>query len=142
MIIFAESALDWMQGAGVGGPIFILAIVLSVGGVLFWLFGAPLLARKLGTSIGGLYDPKGEHVRIVPEYSIAEARRKAGKYVEAIAEYRKGLAEYPDDALGHVRIAEIFLDHLHEPRQAEAELLAALSRPTGTLLVAHRLADL
>jgi tetratricopeptide (TPR) repeat protein len=43
----------------------------------------------------------------VPLYSIAEARRKRGKYPEAIAEVRKQLQRFPTDFQGWMLLAEI-----------------------------------
>jgi hypothetical protein len=49
----------------------ILAILF--GGVLFALFGIPLL-RSIGEKVSTFYMPSGDGIRIVPEYSVAEAR--------------------------------------------------------------------
>src|ERR1041385_4829916 len=99
-----------------GHAFYLVGILLGIAGIAFWLIGMPLLG-KLGEKAAGLYSPDEDNVRVVPEYSIAEARLKEGKFAEAIAEYRKGLEQYPDDAVGHVRIAEIYVQHLKEPRQ-------------------------
>jgi predicted negative regulator of RcsB-dependent stress response len=92
-----------------------------------------------------LYEPSDENIPVVPEYSVAEARAKEGKYTEAVAEYHKVIEKFPGDVYAHVRIAELSTEHLHDFKLAETELLAAQAKAVQedvVVLVAHRLADL
>jgi tetratricopeptide (TPR) repeat protein len=121
----------------------ILVLLLLYGLLLFGLFGFSVI-NKVASYFGGIFWPVDEDVRIVPEYSIAEARAKEGKYEEAIEEYRTVIVQHPNDAYPHLRIAELALQHLHDPRMAEAELLSSLGkaeREGVALLAAGRLAD-
>ena len=80
----------------------------------------------------------------MPEYSVAEARVKEGKYQEAIDEYRKVIVEHPDDVYPHLRIADLALTHLKDTKLAELELLSAVAKAQGedtTAIAAGRLAD-
>src|ERR1022692_1798531 len=67
-----------------------IGLLLSIfyGFLLFGLFGWPMI-QHVGERVGSIYTGRDENFRIVPEYSIAEARVNAGKYVEAIDEYRE-----------------------------------------------------
>ena len=53
--------------------------------------------------------------------------------------------EHPDDVYPHVRIAELAVEHLHDLKLAETELLAAQAKAVqedAVALTADRLADL
>lgn len=127
-----------------GGEAFVIAgIVASIGLVLFFIFGIPLI-RRLGESAGGLYTAGGRAIRVHPEYSVAEARVKKGRYAEAVAEYREVIAKFPDDIYAHVKIADIAIEHLNDLPLAELELNSAFAkaaRPEAISMTAHKLAD-
>ena len=119
-------------------------LFMLYGGVLFSLFGIPLI-RRVGEKTGTLYMPSDSSSRIVPEYSVAEARVKEGRYQEAIDEYRQVIEKHPDDIYAHLRIADVALQHLNDPKTAELELTTALAKAEGedsAALAAGRLADL
>ena len=125
------------------GPLGVI-IALLYGAVLFLLFGISFIQR-VGKQASQLYMPADESIPLVPEYSVAEARVKQGNYPEAIDEYRKVIAEHPEDVYPHVRIAELAVEHLHDLKLAEAELLAAQAKAAqedAVALTADRLADL
>src|SRR5437867_8096511 len=117
--------------------------LVFIGIAAFFIFGWPLLTR-IAEKLGGIYNPSEDSSRVSPQYSTAEARVKAGRYEEAIAEYRKVIEQFPVDIYGHIRIAEIAVERLNDPKLAELELLSATAKATteeATALVAHRLAD-
>ena len=122
----------------------LLPIVFVPYGLLLWvLFGIPFM-RKVGQSASDLYTGDGSQIPIRPEYSLAEARVKKGKYQEAIDEYRKVILEHPDDIYPHMRIAELAMKYLNDLKLAELELLSAMGKAKGedsTVLTAGRLAD-
>ena len=123
---------------------FVLALWLLYGFVLFLVFGTSFIS-KVADRFGNLYMPSDSGFRIVPEYSLAEAHVKKGRYTEAIDEYRKVITEHPADVYAHVRIAELATEHLHDLKLAETELLAAQAKAVqedAMALTAHRLADL
>ena len=138
------------SGTALGQPMsamdrfFGMVVAIFYGLVLFALFGWSFLAA-IGERIGNsLYMPSDENFQISPEYSVAEARARVGKYQEAIDEYRKVILEYPDDIYPHLRIAEFAVKHLNDLKLAELELLSALGKAKGvdsTALAAGRLAD-
>jgi tetratricopeptide (TPR) repeat protein len=122
----------------------IVIALLFYGFLLFLLFGRSLINRVAG-SFSGLYSPSDENFRVRPEYSVAEARVKQGRYAEAVDEYRKVIAQYPEDVYSHLRIATLAVDHLNDLKLAELELLSAFAKATGDdpiVLAGGRLADL
>jgi len=123
-----------------------IGVLLGIfyGLVLFALFGWSLL-QSIGERFGNsLYMPGDDSFQIMPEYSLAEALVKKGKYQEAVDEYRKVILECPEDIYPHLRIAELALKHLSDRKLAELELLSAMGKAKGedsTALAAGRLAD-
>jgi tetratricopeptide (TPR) repeat protein len=138
MVRWAESKMQ----AG-GSPFEIVGGLGLYGLLLFVLFGIPIISH-VANRFAGLYWPDDSDFRIVPEYSIAEARVKEGKYEEAIEEYRTVILQHPADVYPHLRIAELALDHLHDAKLAELELQSAVGKAAGgetAVLAAGRLAD-
>jgi tetratricopeptide (TPR) repeat protein len=126
-----------------GASLLLVPVAIIYGAILFLLFGISLI-RKAGDSASQLFVPDDSHFRILPEYSVAEARAKMGEYQEAVDEYRKVIAQYPEDVYPHLRIAELALAHLHDPKLAELELLSAVAKAEGegtSAIAAGRLAD-
>jgi hypothetical protein len=156
--------LRWLLAVGVGFFLFRWAIsvvnsgeglrfdlafeiviaLLFYGFFLFLLFGRSVIS-KVADRFSGLYWPSDDQLRVIPEYSIAEARVKQGQYLEAVGEYHKVIEQHSDDIYAHLRIASLAVDHLHDPKLAEMELLSAVSKAEGkdtSALAAGRLADL
>jgi len=127
-----------------GGSAFeIVGGLVLYGLFLFVLCGIPTISR-VANRFAGLYWPDDSEFRIVPEYSMAEARVKEGKYEEAIEEYRTVILQHPADVYPHLRLAELALDHLHDANLAELELQSAVGKAAGgetAVLAAGRLAD-
>ena len=120
-----------------------IGVAIFYGIVLFLLFGFSFMQR-VADKFGNLYMPPDENFQIVPEYSVAEARRKVGDYAGAVAEYRKVIAQWPTDVFAHVQIAEIAIEQLHDLSLAESELLSATAKAEteDTITLTHnRLAD-
>ena len=124
---------------------FEIAIALLLYGFfLFLLFGRSVITR-VADKFTALYWPDDSQFRLMPEYSLAEARVKQGRYEAAVEEFRKVIAQYPGDVYPHLRIAELAIEHLHDLKLAELELLSAVSKAEGkdtSALAAGRLADL
>src|SRR5262249_16367951 len=77
-----------LRGNDIGGQLTAVAWFILNGGILFVIVGLPML-ENLGDRIGGLFMPSDDSVELRPDFSIAEARVKQGRYEEAIAEFRK-----------------------------------------------------
>ena len=129
---------------GAGEAMIIVGIVGIVGIILFLIFGLPLL-RRLGERIGGgLYTPSDDSSHVMPEYGTAKARVNAGRYEEAVVEYRKVIEQFPRDIHAHIAIADIAMEQLNDLDLAERELQSAVAKaksPPGISLATHRLAD-
>jgi len=142
LVIALVIGVVFIRGAG-ATPLLVIAGVIY--GVVLWvLFGIPWI-RRVGNAAATFYTGDDSQIRIVAEYSVAEARVAVGKYQEAVDEYRTVIAEHPDDIYPHLRIAELALSHLNDLSLAELELLSALAKAKGndsTALAAGRLADL
>ncbi len=127
------------------GSAFIIAGMVGVIGIIWAIaIGFPLVAR-LGEKLGQLYVPSDKNFRVRPEFSIAESRAKAGRYVEAIEQFRKDSLQFPDETMPHIRIAELLLEHTGNSNAAAAELRAALPKARSAdafVLISNRLADL
>jgi len=122
----------------------IVIALLLYGLFLFLLFGRSVIS-KVSDQFIRLYWPGDEQFRVLPEYSLAEARVRQGQYKLAVEEFRKVIAQYPEDVYPHLRIAEFAVEHLHDLKLAELELLSAVSKAEGkdtSALAAGRLADL
>jgi hypothetical protein len=141
---FVGRTYERAGGYDIGSAMVIIAVALFFAAVLFLLFGIPFI-QSMGEAASHLYEPGDENFRVVPEYSVAEARVKEGKYLEAVAEYRQVIEKFPADVYAHVRIAELAVEHLHDLKLAETELIAAQAKAAqedAVVLAAHRLADL
>lgn len=127
-----------------GQAMIMVGILVAIGIILFFIFGLPLI-RRVGERAGGLYNPSNDSSRVMPEYSTAEARVKAGRYAEAVEEYRQVIAQHPEDVYAHIRIAELAVERLNDVKLAELELMSAYAKATtedATVMAAGRLADL
>lgn len=141
---WAESSMRGAEGWRPDVALEIVNRLLLYGILLFLLFGQPFIVR-VAAQFERLFWPADSDLRIVPEYSVAEARVKQGRYEEAVEEYRKVIVLHPTDVYAHVRIADLAIDKLHDLKLAEAELLSAVSKAESgdtVAITAHRLADL
>jgi tetratricopeptide (TPR) repeat protein len=110
-------------------PISQVAAVLmgALGGLILAILWAPKLGEAVGRLFGSLYDGGMQQPEARPIYSIAEARRKRGRYTEAKEEVRKQLDRFPSDFTGLMMMAEIEAEDLKNLAAARAivdELLA------------------
>ena len=63
-----------------------------------------------------------DNYRVEPQYSIAKARIAAGRFEDAVQEFRNAMSMYPDDLNVHFYIADVYADHLKQPLDALQEL--------------------
>jgi len=124
---------------------FVGVPMAAVGGLILALIWTPHLAGAVGRKFGQLYDGGDVPADPEPFFSIAEARRKAGRYAEAVAELQRQLEVFPTHFRGLMLLAEIQADHLHD-LPAAAETIARLVNqpehpPKNVAYAFTRLAD-
>jgi tetratricopeptide (TPR) repeat protein len=108
----------------------ILAVgVAAISGIVLCAIWAPGLLGMLARPFTNLYDGGSHEVDPQPFYSIAEARRKQGKYLEAVAEVRKQLARFPGDYAGMMMLADIEAENLKDLHSAQMTVERVLSEP-------------
>lgn len=133
-----------MENLNYGSAFIIAGMVGAIGIIWAIALGFPLVAR-FGEKMGQLYVPSDKNFRVRPEFSIAESHAKAGRYNEAIEQFRKDALQFPEETMPHIRIAELLLEHSGNSNAAAAELRAALPKARsadGFVLISNRLADL
>ena len=73
----------------------VLALILSI----IWRHS---IAAIIAKPFGSIFDGGSQEVERRPLYSIAIAKRNRGHYVEAVAEIRRQLEQFPHDLEGHL----------------------------------------
>ncbi len=109
---------------GVVGPFVIVfcAVVLSI----IW---TPSLATWVFRPVFSLFDGGSEPPIPRPAYSVALARQKQGKPLEAVVEIRKQLDRFPTDFEGHFLLARIQAEDLEDLPAAEATIERLCQQP-------------
>lgn len=104
----------------------------AVAGLILALIWAPRLAEGLGRWAGALYDGGAAAPHPEPVLSIAEARRKQGRYAEAVAAVQEQLARFPDHFRAQMLLAEIQAEDLRDLPAAAATIETCLQSPART----------
>lgn len=86
----------------------------AVGGVIMILVWRGRFCDFVGDLIASFYTGGSQQVDPAPFYSTAEAKRKKGKYLEAIADIRAQLEQFPTDFTGWMLLAEIQAENLRD----------------------------
>ncbi len=122
------------------GVLFLLgtAILLAYGpfggflGFGLYLIASIILAFPLATLLvtawGNLFWSISYFEKPQPMYGIPQSRRVKGLPEEALAEYEKILAQFPEEVRPHLAMIEIALLDLRDPARAHALYLRALDR--------------
>lgn len=87
------------------------------------------LAELVANPIASLYDGGSVPPEPRPAYSVAQARQKQGKYLEAVAEIRKQLEMFPTDFEGHMLMAQIQAEDLKDMAGTELTINDLCSQP-------------
>jgi tetratricopeptide (TPR) repeat protein len=132
-------------------PLIIACITTGFLGAMFAPFFAVILAFMWGPNLGRLIaspitnalDGGNEPPEAQPFYSITHARRKQGRYDEALAEVRKQLALFPQDLEGWLLLAQIQVEDFHDLTAAERTVQTVLHQQTlSPAQIAHALSTL
>jgi tetratricopeptide (TPR) repeat protein len=102
---------------------------LVIGGLILSLVWTSQISALVISPLTSLFDGGNERLEPKPLYSIAEARRKQGKYLEAVMEIRKQLDRFPGDIEGTLLLASIQAENLQDLPGAEITLNRFCDRP-------------
>jgi tetratricopeptide (TPR) repeat protein len=103
-----------------------LVAAWGIGLAMIW---GPHVGEFFARPLSSLYDGGREPVEPRPFYSIAEARRKQGRYAEALAEVQRQLEKFPNDFEGQMLLASIQAEDLKDLAAAEATILRLWEQP-------------
>jgi tetratricopeptide (TPR) repeat protein len=135
----------WILTAGVVGAMIKFVVPLVGQGGYTGAFGgipataacgvalAAIWRHNLGALIakpfGSLYDGGDLPPEPHPAYSVAQARQKQGRYLEAISEIRQQLDRFPTDLEGQLLLAQIQAENLTDLPGAELTIQRLCAQP-------------
>jgi len=103
-------------------------VALPSAAVLIILWGRPI-AEAFARPITSLFTGGDEEVTPQPFYSIAEARRRQGKFREAMYEIQAQLEKFPTDVTGQLMLAQIQAENVNDIAGAEVTIHRLCSQP-------------
>lgn len=106
--------------------------ILIICGLIVGSVWAPSIGAILAKPLTSMFDGGDEPPDPQPFYSIAQAKRKQGKYDEAMAEVQKQLEHFPNDYTGHMLLAEIQVEDLKDLAAAEITVRRVCHLPEQT----------
>src|SRR5262245_5464081 len=106
--------------------------ILIICGLIVGSVWAPSIGAILAKPLTSMFDGGDEPPDPRPFYSIAQAKRKQGKYDEAMAEVQKQLERFPNDYTGHMLLAEIQVQDLKDLAAAEVTVRRLCHLPEQT----------
>ena len=126
--ILIKKVGDFVGQGGAAGA-FIGVPFGAVCGLALAFIWRHQIAGLVANPFGSLYD--GGDVEPVPHpaYSMAQARQKQGKYLEAVEEVRKQLARFPTDFEGHMLLAQIQAEDLKDLPACEITIHQWINQP-------------
>ena len=101
----------------------------AFAGLVMALIWVPSITDAVGRLLSGMYDGGDTEPDPEPFFSIAEARRKQGRYAEAEVSVREQLERFPRHFRGHMLLAEIQAVDLKDLAGATATIEACLAQP-------------
>jgi tetratricopeptide (TPR) repeat protein len=108
-----------------------LMVVLygALGGLFLAIVWTPPIVGWVGGLFGSLYDGGTAEPEQLPQYSVYQAKRTKGKYLEALAAVRGELEKFPTDFEGHMLLAGLQADHLDDLPGAELTVHRLVLQP-------------
>ncbi|HEY5298113.1 MAG TPA: tetratricopeptide repeat protein [Verrucomicrobiae bacterium] len=100
-------------------PTFVLVISIAGCAVIVAAFWGSHIGGIVAKPLADLFDGGNEEIEPKPYYSIALARRKMNRPLEAIVEIRKQLAKFPNDFEGVALLANIQAEDMKDLASAE-----------------------
>jgi tetratricopeptide (TPR) repeat protein len=111
------------------GAAFVGVPMAAVGGLILAIIWVPHMTGAVGRKFGQLWDGGDVPADPEPFFSIAEARRKLGRYAEAVAELEKQLEVFPTHFRGLMMLAEIQADNLLDLPAATETIEVIVNQP-------------
>jgi tetratricopeptide (TPR) repeat protein len=103
-----------------------LILICAVVMIITWRHD---ISGLIANPIAGLYDGGTEPPDPHPAYSVAMARQKQGRYLEAVAEIRKQLERFPTDVEGQLLLAQVQAEDLKDLPAAELTIQRFCEQP-------------
>ncbi len=120
--------LDGGLMANFGTSLVMLGAIVA-GAIILSILWTAQISELLFRPLTSLFDGGNTEPELKPYYSIAIARRKQGKFLEAVVEVRRQLARFPDDFEGVMLLAGIQAEDLQDLSSAEITLNHFCERP-------------
>jgi tetratricopeptide (TPR) repeat protein len=111
--------------------LFALGVTL-VEGIIMAITWRRTIAGLVANPIGALYDGGTAQYEPVPVYSTAQALRKRGDFLGALASVRKQLEQFPTDIEGQLLMAEIQAENLNDLPGAAISIERICNQPGHT----------
>ena len=119
MLVVLFVSVGRIVGGGDQASAFIGIPLTAACGIVFAIIWRHSIAGMIAKPFGSLYDGGDEQADPHPAYSVAQSRQKLGKYQEAAMEVQKQLDRFPTDVEGHLLLAQIQAEDLHDLPGAE-----------------------
>src|SRR5436190_11258904 len=115
LVLLAAGFMMWTawnsKGSLVAALLPFLAIIVAV---VLTPYLAPMVGGWLARPFTSAFMGSDEEVEPTPLYSIAEAQRKRGKFLEATHTIKEQLQRFPNDFTGHMMLAEIQAENMND----------------------------
>jgi tetratricopeptide (TPR) repeat protein len=103
-----------------------LVLICAVVIIITWRHN---IGALVANPIAGLYNGGTEPPVPHPAYSVALARQKQGRYLEAVAEIRQQLDRFPTDVEGQLLLAQVEAENLKDLPAAENTIRRFCEQP-------------
>lgn len=110
------------------GGVFVVPFIAACG-IILGILWAPHIGASMAGIFTSLYDGGEQTIEHRPLYSVAEARRKQGRFQEALIELGHELEKFPEDFSGQFLRAEIQAENLNDLPAAEVTVEKILQQP-------------
>jgi outer membrane protein assembly factor BamD (BamD/ComL family) len=149
----AKMAFKWLLSIPLLAVALTAAIYFGVPGIFFMVLCAvilsymwtPHLAEFIARPITSLFDGGNLPPEKRPLYSVAQSKQKRGEYLEAVGEIQAQLERFPRDFEGHVLLAQILAENLHDIASAESVIQRLCSQsghaPKNVAFALYSMAD-
>jgi outer membrane protein assembly factor BamD (BamD/ComL family) len=108
---------------------FIVPFVCVLLGIVMSIVWAPHIGAWLAKPLTAMFDGGTTELEPQPLYSSSIAKRKSGKYREAIYDIQRELERFPTDFTGQMLLAEIQAENLNDIQGAQNTIAKICDQP-------------